>query len=270
MKIVKMACGLALAAGVSCGAFADGALKDVLKESKACSYKGTNGATLPYRLFSPDIEKGKTYPLVVFLHGAGERGTDNAAQMLHFSPLKLVYGKGADGRWRQTREAFVIFPQCARQSKWALVPWDEKTSRARTAEPSPGLQNVHELVQKLKKELPIDGRRLYVTGVSMGGYGTWDYVARWPDEVAAAIVVCGGADDAGIAADSRVSRIPVRIYHGALDPEVSVARGRSAFDAIKATNPEAAYIEYGKQGHCIWNRVYGEAGIGDWLFQWKK
>ncbi len=267
MKVIRFVCSFALCAGVSCGALALGELKDVLNEGQACSYTGTNGVTLPYRLFSPDVKPGMKYPLVVFLHGAGERGTDNAKQLVHYSPLRLVYDKDASGKWTQaSRPAFVIFPQCAPGSQWTLVPWSEKTSRARTEQPSPGLQNVHELVQKLKKELPIDDKRLYVTGISMGGYGTWDYIARWPDEVAAAIVVCGGADDAGIAADPRVSEIPVRIYHGAVDAVVPPERGRSAFDAIKATNPRATYVEYGKWGHAIWNLAYGEPGLGAWLF----
>ncbi len=248
-----------------------GELKDVLNESKACRYKGTNGATLPYRLFSPKVTPGRKYPLLVFLHGAGERGTNNVEQLRHLSALRLVYDKCADGVWRQeARQAFVIFPQCAPSSQWVLVPWGEKTSRAKPEQPSPGMQNVHELVQKLKRELPIDAERLYVTGLSMGGYGTWDYLARWPAEVAAAIVVCGGADDAGIAADPAVSRIPVRIYHGSVDAAVPVERGRSAFAAICTTNALATYVEYGKQGHGIWNRAYSEPGLGDWLFSRRK
>ncbi len=248
-----------------------GELKDVLKEAKVCAYKGSNGATLPYRLFSPKVTPGKKYPLLVFLHGAGERGTNNVEQLRHFSALRLVYDKCSDGVWRQqTRQAYVIFPQCAPSSQWVMVPWGEKTSRTKPEQPSPGLQNVHELVQKLKEELPIDASRLYVTGISMGGYGTWDYVARWPTEVAAAIVVCGGADDVGIAADPAVSRIPVRIYHGSVDAAVPVERGRSAFAAISRTNALATYVEYGKHGHLIWNRAYAEPGLGDWLFSRRK
>lgn len=146
------------------------------------------------------------------------------------------------------------------------MPWSAEKSSPHTEKPSPGLENVHELVKKLKAELPIDEKRLYVGGTSMGGYGTWDYIVRWPDEVAAAIVVCGGADDAGIAADPRVSAIPMRIYHGSIDTTVPTARGRSAFDAIRKTNRKATYIEFGGYGHAIWDKAYNEPRLADWLF----
>ncbi len=239
-----------------------------LAESQACTYTGTNGATLPYRLFSPQVKPGKKYPLVIFLHGAGERGTNNTAQLFWPSPLRLAYDKGADGQWVQKeREAFVMFPQCAKNSQWALVPWFALESSAHTPRPSRDLENVHELVQKMMSELPIDKKRLYITGMSMGGYGTWDYIVRWPDEVAAAIVVCGGADDKGIAANPKVSQIPMRIYHGSTDTIVPTVRGRSAFDAIRKTNRRATYIEIGGEGHGIWDRVYEEPGLGTWLFR---
>ncbi len=260
--------GVAFAACVSGTAFGMSALKEIsLTKTKACFYQGTNGATLPYRLLSPDVKPGKKYPLVILFHGAGSRGTNNVAQV-RFTPLfRLTYDKGADGVWRQgEREAFMLFPQCAENTQWVLHPWHAVKSSPYTKKPSPGLENVHELVTKLKSELPIDASRLYVTGISMGGYATWDYIVRWPDEVAAAIVVCGGADDAGIAADPRVSKIAMRIYHGSIDTTVPTVRGRSAFDAIRKTNRKATYIEFGGEGHGIWDRVYNEPGLGKWLF----
>ncbi len=246
-------------------------LQEVAEKSQSCKYVGANGAILPYRLFAPKVINNKKYPLIVFLHGAGERGTDNVLQLKHNSPLRLTYEKCDDGMWRQkTRQAFVIFPQCAKESQWVLVPWGATNSSAKPAQPSPGLQNVHELVHKLQKEFPIDSKRIYVTGMSMGGYGTWDYMTRWPEDVAGAIVVCGGADNAEVAANPKVNTIPVKIFHGTIDKAVPVIRGRTAFNAVKEKNSNATYIEYGGQGHGIWNMAYGEPCLGLWLFNQRK
>ncbi len=262
---------LAVAANAALEPIEGKTLKEVAEKSESCKYVGSNGAILPYRLFAPKVLKDKKYPLIVFLHGAGERGSDNSKQLFHNAPLRLAYEKCEDGMWRQeSRKAFVIFPQCASESQWVLVPWGVTNSSAIPAQPSPGLQNVHELVQKLQKELPIDSKRIYVTGMSMGGYGTWDYMTRWPDEVAGAIVVCGGADNASVAANPKVNTIPVKIFHGTIDKAVPVIRGRTAFNAVKEKNPNATYIEYGMQGHGIWNMAYSEPCLGVWLFNQRK
>lgn len=242
-------------------------LQEVADNSAAYTYTGENGAQLPYRLLSPDIADGKKYPLIVFLHGAGERGTDNALQLLYLAPLRLAYESAPDGSMQQiSHKAFMVFPQCGKKSQWVLVPWGDKKHSPIPAEPSPEMANVHELVSKLKRELPIDERRIYITGLSMGGYGTWDYITRWPEEVAAAIVVCGGADNDAVRANNKVNSIPIRIYHGSLDPAVPVERGRDAFAAVRDVNDKATYIEYGKSYHGIWTRAYSEPGLADWLF----
>ena len=112
-------------------------------------------------------------------------------------------------------------------------------------------------------ELPVDPQRVYLTGMSMGGYGTWDLVARRPDLFAAAVVVCGGADESTAV---KIKHIPVWVFHGAKDTAVKPARSRRMVAALEKAGGKPRYTEYAEVGHHSWENAYGDAELFQWLF----
>ena len=149
------------------------------------TFTGTQGS-LPYRILSPvTIKAGARYPLVLFLHGAGERGTDNQSQLIHGGPVFL------DPNNREKYPAFVVFPQCPENKRWVEVDWSDPNPHHQPKDPSVPMSLVLELLPSLEKSLPINPSRIYVIGLSMGGFGTWDIAARHPDWFAAAVPICG-------------------------------------------------------------------------------
>lgn len=230
---------------------------DPLAASEARVFRSADGASLPYRLLAPpQVDPQQRYPLVVFLHGAGERGDDNAAQLVHG-------GRNfADAPARRRHPAFVIFPQCPAERKWVDVPWDGRT-HAMPAEPSGPLGSVLELVAALQQELPVDASRIYGVGLSMGGYGTWDVLQRKPELLAAAIIVCGGGDPAHA---EKFAATPVWAFHGAADPVVIPDRSRAMIAALRAAGGRPIYTEYEGVGHDSWTATFDNRLVWDWLF----
>jgi predicted peptidase len=155
----------------------------------AKTHRGSDGGTLPYRWLGPAVVD-EPLPLVVLLHGAGERGQDNIAQL----------GNGA-GEWLGSDDAmqrypcFFALPQCPAEARWVEVDWSALGHRM-PSEPSRPLALVQGLIDEIQATQPVDGRRLYLVGLSMGGYGTWDLISRWPQRFAAAVPICGGGDPA--------------------------------------------------------------------------
>jgi predicted peptidase len=129
------------------------------------------------------------------------------------------------------------------------------------------MQSTIELVAALEKEFAsIDPRRLYVTGLSMGGFGTWDLLSRFPKKVAAAVPICGGADEAQAPA---IAKIPVWVFHGGADDVVKTVRSRNIVAALKAAGGSPRYTEYPGVGHGSWDQAYGEPELFPWLFSQK-
>ena len=171
-------------------------------------FVAADGGRLPYRLLRPlDYRPAQKYPLVLFLHGAGERGNDNAAQLVH------GMNEFAGDRIREQYPAFVVAPQCPADGQWVNVPWSADTHTL-TKDPAAPLRHSLELLAALEKEFSIDARRVYVTGLSMGGFGTWDAVQRYPERFAAAVPVCGGGDATRA---KPIVNVPVWAFHGADD-----------------------------------------------------
>lgn len=220
-------------------------------------YTGKDGKTLPYRLMKPEgYDSAKKYPLVVFLHGAGERGTDNARQMVHGVP------QFASKENREKYPCFLIAPQCPANTKWVDVDWgaDAHTIPTEMTEPS---RLTLELIDSIAKEFSIDPKRIYITGLSMGGYGTWDLLVRRPNLFAAAVPVCGGADEKTA---EKIKHIPVWTFHGDKDGVVKPARSRNMVAALEKAGAKPKYTEYPKVGHNSWDPAYKDAEMFKWLF----
>lgn len=223
-----------------------------------------DGAALPYRVLKPAApEAGKKYPLVVFLHGAGERGTDNNKQLVWFwnekKPSVLTRPEVA------AAGAFVLVPQCPDGKKFVEVPW-EKGSYKSPAVSAP-LKLTLALVDSFIKDNPVDPDRVSVVGMSMGGYGAVDAVQRRPDLFAACVPICG-AGDVGKAKD--IAHVALWAFHGDADTVVPVAGSRELVAALKAAGAAPKYTEYPKVGHNSWSPAFEEKEFWNWLFAQKR
>jgi predicted peptidase len=224
------------------------------------TFKTSDGETLKYRLHMPEaLAAGAKVPLILFLHGAGERGDDNARQLKH-GVADLI-------RFSQTNgQAVVLAPQCPTGQQWVNVNWNA-LSHSMPSMPSAPMKLALLLLQEKLASLPVDPSRIYVTGISMGGYGAWDIVQRKPELFAAAIPICGGGDTR---LATEIKRVPLWVFHGDQDGAVPVSRSRDMVNALKASDANVQYREYPGAGHDVWTRTYADTTVLTWLFAQRK
>lgn len=225
------------------------------------------GVEVPYRFFAPrNVNPDKKYPLVVFLHGAGERGRDNFIQ--------LVANKGAVV-WAQPghqalHPSFVLAPQCPPESSWTGV-----LSGGEPFEPNPELLALPHLIENLVSQHNIDSDRIYVTGLSMGGFGTWAITMESPHLFAGAIPVCGGGEVKKV---DKIKHIPIWAFHAEDDPLVPVAFSRSLVRSLVERGGRVKYTEFlkdylesqGWSAHSSWIPAYEDETVINWLFEQKR
>jgi predicted peptidase len=230
--------------------------KAVTLEKK--TFTDAKGKTLPYRLMVPEkVAEGQKYPLVVFLHGAGERGTDNEKQLVH--GIKDF----SSPEHRKKYPCFLIAPQCPKEDKWG--DWTVKAGML--PEPTEPGRLVLELIDGMVKEHAVDTKRIYITGLSMGGFGTWDLISRHPEKFAAAVPICGGGDPKQA---EKIAKIPIWVFHGAKDSAVKVERSREMVEAIKkVAGNKIKYTEYPNENHASWVPAYKDEDMFKWLFEQK-
>lgn len=215
--------------------------------------------TMPYRMLIPEKIKDETkYPLVLFLHGHGERGDDNEKQLKYGS---LLFSNPAN---EDEYPAFVVFPQCDGIA-WT-EPYNENTFKP--GGPIPKESNEEVLVMNLLKELinryPIDTNRVYIMGISMGAIATYDLVVRYPGKFAAAVPICGAINPERLANAKDVS---FYIFQGADDKVVPILAGREAYEALKAVGADVKYREYYGVGHEeTWTDAFNDPDLLKWLF----
>ncbi len=223
------------------------------------THRDADGNELLYRLLKPakrDADEAKR-PLLLFLHGAGERGSDNKAQLKWGRQMMLT----AADRYG----CFVVVPQCPGGRKWAEVDWSRPTHKM-PGEPSESMRLVMEVLDAMQKQYPIDADRFYIMGLSMGGYGTWDTIQRYPKKFAAAVPICGGGDET--AAD-RI-RIPVWAFHGVKDRAVPVSRSRNMIAAMKAAGRKPKYTEFPNGEHNVWTPAFENPELLPWLLSHRR
>ena len=216
---------------------------------------------LPYRVYSPKgVDNASPMPLVVFLHGAGERGHDNERQLIHGVSDLLRYSL-------ERHEPFIIVaPQVPLDERWVDVVWDERVHRM-PEHPSASMGLLMALLTELMSDSRVDTDRVYLTGLSMGGFGTWDLIARWPDTFAAALPVCGGGD---IDSAPRIKDIPIWAFHGSDDAVVIPERSRDMIQALQQVGSNARYTEYPGVGHDSWTETYQNFEVLDWFFSQRR
>jgi predicted esterase len=238
----------------------------------AFSYTNGSGQVLPCRLWVPaNLEPGRRYPLVLFLHGAGERGNDNRSQ-LAVNPAPMVFAAPHNqANW----PCFLLAPQCPAGQTWAGMTQGDRWSDPDgtgdfTAEPPWTLAAAMAVLGQLTNASPyalqIDTSRVFVTGLSMGGYGSWEAICRWPGLFKAAVPICGGGDPTRLAS---ITRTPVWAFHSADDPVVPVARARQMIQALRGLGVMPRSTEYPASmgiGHGAWVPAYADPDLLPWLF----
>lgn len=209
------------------------------------------GISLPYRFHEPEnmADSGK-YPLVLFLHGAGERGDDNEAQ-LRWGVLDAL----ADPE-SPLHGAYIIAPQCPLEKQWVDTPWAEGAYCISKVKETPYLAAAVQLVKETMEKYSIDEDLVAVMGISMGGFGSWDALSRYPEIFKGGFICCGSGSPE--AAPLLLNK-PIFTYHGDVDDTVPVSGTRDVVNAVKAAGgTDITYREYADMGHWTWQRAYAE------------
>jgi len=235
------------------------------KDGERRVFVDSNGFELPYCIYVPeDYSEDYAYPLVLFLHGAGERGNDNGTQ-LKYTVIQPFMDKSCP-----IYQSIVIAPQCPNDYQWADTPWTLGSYSTDEVPISEAMTAVVELLDAMIEEFSINENRQYVFGLSMGGYGTWDLLCRFPDRFAAAIPLCGGGDPSK-AAD--LVDVPIQVFHDTEDGAVPVSGSRDMVEAIRAAGGEKiTYTETSGYGHEIWDVAIYEDNLSViyWMFEQRK
>ncbi len=227
-----------------------------------------NGNTLNYRiLFPKNYEAGKQYPLLLFLHGAGERGSDNKKQLTHGGKLFL------NANNRVLYPAIVVFPQCPAEDYWAHMeekPRDGKRWREfpNVEEPGTALGLTMQLLEKLIATRQVDTNRIYLMGLSMGGMGTFEILSRMPETFAAAVPICGGGNLE--LAERYASNTSLWIFHGAKDDVVPPEHSQEMYEKLQVLGADVRYTEFPDANHNSWDPTFAQPGLLEWLFSQRK
>ena len=236
-----------------------------LSQFEKKEFVSSHGDTLLYRVLYPvNYDPGKKYPLMLVLHGAGERGNDNEKQLTHGGKLFL-----ADSN-RSKYPAIILFPQCPENSYWSSVKIDRSTQPLTisfdyaSSQITPPLRSALELTKTFINEGKADKKRIYITGLSMGGMGTFEAVYREPKLFAAAAPICGGGDTK--AYNKQAANVPFRIFHGEDDAVVSVDLSRAMLGRLKELGASVQYVEYPDVNHNSWDNAFAEPDFLDWFF----
>jgi predicted peptidase len=221
-----------------------------------------NGDTLHYRQLLPDYDTLRKYPLLIFLHGAGERGSDNEAQ------LKWGVMNFAQDANMMKFPAIVIAPQCPLKMQWANFARKAGSKElSLQPQPSKSMELLVGLIRQILKTLPADPNRIYITGLSMGGFGTFDAIERYPDLFAAAVPVCGGGDTTKAAS---IAQMPLWIFAGAEDAAVDPVNAINMAEALVHAGAHPGLTLYPDVGHFSWLGAYSDPFLMSWLFRQHK
>lgn len=221
------------------------------------------GTTYPYVVWVPaSFTPGRSWPVILFLHGAGERGNDGWRQ----TAVGLGAAIRSNPAWFD--EAIVVMPQAPEGEAWLRAPADAAMAA----------------LDRTLEELSGDPDRVYLTGLSLGGYGTWHLATAFPDRFAAIVPVCGGivapptarsvrdlplvagAADPYAAAAAAVPDVPIWIFHGARDGVIPATESRRMAEALEDAGRHVRYTEFPEAGHDAWDPAYRTAELWEWMF----
>jgi len=260
---------------VSCAATA-GAEVILSEVLSAETFTAKDGAVLPYRLHVPEnYDAEKEYPVILFLHGAGNRGDDNLSPIsAHMVMMERIMGGETmeyEGKTvRICDEVIVIIPQCAKGMQWVDTPWGKQPDPSYSLDEvaqSQYMTAVLELLDDIKGKYNVNENKMYVTGLSMGGFGTWDIITRYPDMFAAAVPM-GGAGD--LARADVIKDIPIWTFHQYLDNTVSSLGTQNIVKELVKVGGNIKFSGYFEYTHNAWKKGYAEEDLFTWLFAQSK
>ncbi|MFN4200551.1 MAG: alpha/beta fold hydrolase [Fervidobacterium gondwanense] len=247
--------------------------EDYLKEFEPFVYKDYE-LRLPYRLYIPRAYRrgnveNQNFPLVVFLHGAGERGTDNIKQITANEGATVW----ASDEVQVKHPCFVLAPQCPEDSYWGTS--FRIVGSSEYLEPNALLATVNVIIEKLIDKYPIDTSKIYITGLSMGGFGSVALMTMCPDRFAAGVVVCGGGN---VRKAYKIAKIPIWFFHAEDDDVVPVHYTRDLVRELEKLGAPVKYTEYpkgymgslGLPPHASWVPTYRNKEMIEWLFEQRK
>ncbi len=241
MILKRLAAGLALAA--LCAGPGALAQKPGAQDAQTLNVQVVKTASIKYLLYLPkDYGKDTTvkWPLMLFLHGSGERGSDLDKVKAHGPPKLIAQGKDFP--------FIILSPQCPDGSWWTT-------------------DTLNALLDTTIKNYSVDEDRVYLTGLSMGGFGTYALAAEHPEKFAAIAPICGGGYFRNA---RRLKNVPVWAFHGGKDPTVPIAENQGMVDAIKAAGGDAKITIYPEAGHDSWTQTYDNPELYTWLLAHKR
>ncbi|MFP5042540.1 alpha/beta hydrolase-fold protein [Parasediminibacterium sp. JCM 36343] len=228
----------------------------------------SKGDTMPYRLLLPyNYDPAKKYPLILFMHGSGEKGNNNSTQLANCGRAFLKDSV------RKNYPAFVLIPQCALKSNWVedrrikdsagkyvlVMPPNEKPTKA--------MLLLQKLVKRILHDYPVNKKQLYVGGLSLGGMGTYDIVHRKPKLFAAAFPICGAADTSFA---PKFKHVKWWVFHGANDHAVTPEFDKNIVATMQRLNIPVQFTLYPNTGHNSWDKALADPKLFEWLFSIEK
>jgi predicted peptidase len=245
------------------------------------TFAATNGLKMPYRLFSPYNTSAKKKPLIIFLHGRGDRGTDNESKTYREAGFITNSNSLLSKKMQAQYPCYILVPQCSDKTEneeWAKwigntpeTPFNglsKHGSYSMNDIPSESGEAALELIEKTIQNNNIDPNRIYIIGISMGGFGVWEFVARKPTLFAAAIPMAGYSDPTQI---ENIQHIPIWIFHGNIDKWNPVEGSRNMHTLLSEKNADVKYTEYENTGHGeAFQKAFNEEKLISWLFSKSK
>lgn len=200
-----------------------------------------------YLLYLPEgyDTPGKRWPLMLFLHGAGERGNDLSLVEKHGPPKLIAEGK-------KDFPFVIVSPQCPEDAWWS---------------DGPQVDTLNALLDHIIAHYRIDKDRIYVTGLSMGGFGTWRLACEYPDRFAAIAPICGGGEPYRV---RKIAKLPVWVFHGGKDDVVPIQASQLMVDALKKANGNVEFTVYPEAGHDSWTETYNNPALYEWFLKHKR
>lgn len=267
MKKAKLMIAVILTICVSIPLFSQSVSAKINVEKEAQSLVYTSAEfknyKIPYRLYIPaDYDSGKQYPVLFFLHGAGERGSDNTKQFVNAVPYLFHYKENL------LKETIIVAPQCPTNEQWVDYPWSNENYSTESVKESKALKTAVAILENVLGEYSCDRDRVYAFGISMGGYGVWDLLARHGELFAAGVPICGGGP---INCAEALADIPIWTYHSTNDGIVKYAGTEKMYKAISAFGKgKITFTPVDSSDHAAaWNKASSNKDLIEWLYAQK-
>jgi predicted peptidase len=213
--------------------------------------KDPDGKEAKYMLFVPEGYKAdgeKAYPVILFLHGSGETGDDGKKQ----ATVGLAPAIRNQEKAGKHFPFFAVFPQSQKRT-WGASSSDGERAIA--------------ILDEVEKDYKIDPKRQYLTGLSMGGFGTWSFAAKYPERWAAIVPICGGGNPASV---EKFKDVPCWVFHGEADPTVNIEKDREMVKALKEAGGKPKFTTYPGVKHDSWVKAYATPELYKWLLEQHK